>query len=73
MVIADLLLALLVGLTMLWKDARSRRLDPRPYVGLTLLTGSIGLLLYMARTAARPELSWPRAQPPAVAEDVTHS
>jgi hypothetical protein len=72
-VMADLLLALLVGLTLLWKDAGSRGLDPRPYVVLTLLTGSIGLLLYMARTARAAELRWDKAQPRAAVEDASHS
>jgi hypothetical protein len=45
----DLLLALLVGLTLILRDARVRQADARPYVALTLGTGSLGLLAYMGR------------------------
>lgn len=43
----DLVLALLVGLTFVVRDARARRVDARPFVALTLGTGSLGLLTYL--------------------------
>ena len=45
----DLVLALLVGITFVSRDARARAVDARPWVALTLATGSIGLLAYLAR------------------------
>ncbi len=47
----DLVLALLIGIFWMWSDAKSRNINPLPYVVLTLLTGSIGLLLYLVRFA----------------------
>lgn len=46
---ADLLLALLVGGYFIVRDARSRARDARPFLLLTLATGSLGLLAYLAR------------------------
>lgn len=46
---ADLVLALLVGLAFIARDARERGGDARPFVVLTLLTGSLGLLAYLAQ------------------------
>lgn len=46
---ADLLLALLVGVILVVRDARRRRADARLFVVLTLGTGSLGLLAYLAR------------------------
>jgi hypothetical protein len=51
----DLVLALLVGLTFVGRHARSRAIDVRPWVGLTLATGSIGLLAYLARHDVAPQ------------------
>ena len=45
----DLILALLIGIVLVARNARERSLDSRPFVLLTLLTGSIGLLLYLVR------------------------
>ena len=45
----DLLLALLVGITFMTRHARPLAVDGRPWVALTLLTGSLGLLAYLAR------------------------
>ena len=45
---ADLMLALLVSISWTWRDARSRGISPTPFVVLTLMTGSLGLLLYVA-------------------------
>jgi hypothetical protein len=50
----DLLLALVVGLVLLWRHAAASRVDGRPFVVLTLLTGSLGLLAYLARHDAEP-------------------
>src|SRR5688500_14204798 len=44
----DLLLALLVGVHWIRRDARTRGVSPLPFLALTLATGSLGLLLYMA-------------------------
>jgi hypothetical protein len=45
----DLILALLIGIVLVARNARERALDSRPFVLLTLLTGSLGLLVYLAR------------------------
>jgi hypothetical protein len=45
----DLIIALLIGLVLVVRNARERSLDARPFVLLTLLTGSLGLLGYLAR------------------------
>lgn len=50
----DLLLALGVGLAFVLRDARGRGSDPKPFVVLTLATGSLGLLAYLARRHERP-------------------
>jgi len=51
----DLLLALLVGLAFVLRDARERADDARPFVAMTLATGSLGLLAYLARRRDRAE------------------
>ena len=56
--IADLLIALLVGVVWMWRDARQRGVSPMPYLVLTLATGSLGLLLYLGIHGGR---SSPRA------------
>ena len=33
----------------MWRDARAKGVNPLPYVVITLLTGSLGILLYLAR------------------------
>jgi hypothetical protein len=45
----DLVIALLVGIVLVVRNARERSIRSAPYVLLTLLTGSIGLLGYLAR------------------------
>jgi hypothetical protein len=45
----DLLISLGLVLTWLWRDARARGSSPLPYALLTVLTGSIGPLLYLLR------------------------
>lgn len=45
----DLLIALGLVLTWLWRDARAHGRSPLPYVFLTALTGSLGPLLYLLR------------------------
>ncbi len=44
---ADLLPALLVGCYFIVRDARFRAFDARPFLVLTLATGSLGLLAYL--------------------------
>jgi hypothetical protein len=45
----DLVLALLIGIVFTIRNARERSISPGPYILLTLLTGSLGLLGYLAR------------------------
>ena len=45
----DLVLALLIGMVLVARNARERSLRSRPFVLLTLVTGSLGLLAYLAR------------------------
>jgi len=45
----DLVLALLVGIVLVVRNARERSLSSRGFVLLTLITGSLGLLGYLAR------------------------
>lgn len=45
----DLLIALGLVLTWLWRDAREHGRSPLPYVLVTMLTGSLGPLLYLLR------------------------
>ena len=52
--IADLLIALGMVLTWMWADARRRGVSPLPYLAVTLLTGSVGTLLYLVRHGGRP-------------------
>jgi hypothetical protein len=51
---ADLLIALLLGVVWMWRDASTKRVAPLPYALLTLATGSLGLLLYLIRHDAAP-------------------
>ncbi len=46
----DLLIALSMISVWMWRDARSRDINPWPYVVLTLCTGSAGPLLYFIKT-----------------------
>jgi hypothetical protein len=45
----DLLISLGLVLTWLWRDAREHGRSPLPYVFVTMLTGSLGPLLYLLR------------------------
>ena len=45
----DLILALLVGIVLVVRNARQRSIASGPFVLLTVLTGSLGLLGYLAR------------------------
>lgn len=45
----DLLIALFVGIVYIVHDARASGRRAAPYVVLTLLTGSLGLLVYLAQ------------------------
>ena len=53
----DLVIALSVGCSFLWRDARSRGINPVPYVIITLLTGSVGTLAYLIARDKRPVLA----------------
>jgi len=46
-VLADLAIALVLCLYWMWKDARARGRNPLPWVGLTLVAGSFGPLIYL--------------------------
>jgi hypothetical protein len=63
---ADLLMALLLAVVWMWRDARAKRVAPLPYALLTLATGSLGLLLYLIRhdNTARKASALPRAASP---------
>lgn len=50
----DLLAALSVGVAWTWVDARRKGLSPWPWALLTLGTGSVGLLAYLARHGGPP-------------------
>ncbi|MCA9528412.1 MAG: hypothetical protein KC549_19140 [Myxococcales bacterium] len=50
-VFIDLCITMTILMTFIWRDARSRGIDPRPYVFLCLL-GSFGPLLYLLRRAS---------------------
>ncbi len=48
-IIIDLTVALTIGVVWMWRDAKKRGVQPLPFLILTLLTGSIGLLIYLIR------------------------
>jgi len=48
-VLFDLITACSIALVFLWMDARRVGINPLPYVVLTAVTGSIGLLAYAVR------------------------
>lgn len=53
--LVDLTISLsLIGVWM-WNDAKARGISAVPYLGLTLVFGSVGPLLYLLRTAGRRE------------------
>ena len=45
----DLILALVIGIVLVVRNAHQRSIASGPYVLLTVLTGSLGLLGYLAR------------------------
>lgn len=46
-VLLDLVIALVLVLTWLWNDARTSGRNPWPWIGITLVAGSFGPLLYL--------------------------
>jgi hypothetical protein len=50
----DMLIALVLGVVWMWRDARAKRVAPLPYALLTLATGSLWLLLYLLRHDGAP-------------------
>ena len=46
-VLLDLVIALGLVLTWLWNDARTSGRNPWPWIGITLVAGSFGPLLYL--------------------------
>ncbi|MBM4419062.1 MAG: hypothetical protein FJ033_12255 [Chloroflexi bacterium] len=58
----DLVLALGIGLFWMVRDARSRRRSALPYVVATCLTGSLGLLFYLAMRAPEDRTGEPAAR-----------
>ena len=59
----DLLIALFVSIAFVWRDARAQGINPVPYIVITLLTGSIGILIYLFRFW-RADVERPRAVAP---------
>lgn len=47
LVTVDLVLALSIAMGWTWRDARARGVNPVPYLVVTALTGSAGLLWYL--------------------------
>lgn len=45
----DLLIALFIAIVFMVQDAAAKKINALPYVLLTLLTGSLGLLIYLSR------------------------
>ena len=60
-VLADLVIALVLVLTWLWRDARDHGRNPWPWVALTLVAGSFGPLIYLA-WSGRSSLASSRAR-----------
>ena len=56
LLIVDLLIALTVALSFIAKEAQLKKVSVIPYIGLTLLTGSIGILVYLIRYGGRSKL-----------------
>ena len=52
----DLLIGLSMAVAFMWRDARSKGINPIPYAVLTVLTGSIGVLVYLVRFWDRARL-----------------
>ena len=58
---ADFLICLGISVAWMIGDAKKRGVAWKPYVVLTLLTGSIGPLVYIVRHALRSPASQPKA------------
>ena len=54
-VLVDLTIALSLIAVWMWNDAKGRGISALPYLGITLVLGSIGPLLYLLRIAGRRE------------------
>ncbi len=52
-VFADLVIALLIILVWLWRDAKQRGRNPWPWTLITLVMGSFGPLLYLVTSKNR--------------------
>ena len=46
-VFADLVIALTIILVWMWRDARATGRNPWPWIGMTLVLGSFGPLIYL--------------------------
>lgn len=55
--LGDLVLALGVAVVLMWRDARANGINPIPYTAMTALTGSPGVVLYLARRFGGPRAS----------------
>ena len=53
--LVDVTIALTLVALWMWNDAKRRGISALPYLGLTLVFGSIGPLLYLLRTAGQAE------------------
>jgi hypothetical protein len=53
--LVDVTIALSLVALWMWNDAKRRGISALPYLGLTLVFGSIGPLLYLLRTGGRAE------------------
>ena len=51
----DLCIALAIVIGWMWSDAKAAGRNAWPYIAITLTTGSLGPLLYLARRAWSPE------------------
>lgn len=56
----DLVIALTVAIGFMVRDARERRIRAAGFVVLTVLTGSVGLLAYLARRLTAPHAATQR-------------
>lgn len=52
-VLIDLVIALTLFLTWMFRDAQAKKISPWPYIVLTLTLGSIGALAYMVHRTVK--------------------